>query len=453
MGANQGVFVPAFSGGIPPVPPSQVRIGKMLVVSTLGSATPARQDLVYHYLTLQAAINAAQSGDIVIVYPGAWTITTLVELTGGTELNIHIMPGATVASAGSVGLFKLTEGTLRITGSGAFTNASAAPIFEMAGGNTILELECDSLLSSNHCIKIGAGKSILNIKDFCITTSNALVAVKISSDISTMLVDAFFNYLGHYDTVNITGDDPGALQIYAAGNNDTLIQIRFNKIFARSRVEAVQLQVELGKLYLKGNLIQNGNTGVTTNSHAIRTVSFITQNQVVEANLQAPGDGCGFYMAPIGNASEPTGEFNQFRFTGDILTISGPALLLQGNTLNEYHFEGIFTSDTTVVQFGDTINQGDVSGRNLKAYVNGRIVSTSVSSSNVMVAIDVDNATEPALLTLNASAYNLGVDGFSIASINEDTAVNLIHFVSNVPTDPGSIIEQITDSIINPLFK
>lgn len=86
------------SGNFPPQPPpSPVRLGNTLIVSQEGNdATAVREDQVYHYLTVDAALDDAQAGDMIIIYPGFYVVTHAQGLCVN-DIHIHCMPGSVIA--------------------------------------------------------------------------------------------------------------------------------------------------------------------------------------------------------------------------------------------------------------------------------------------------------------------------------------------------------------------
>lgn len=84
----------------------------MLIVSSLGNdATGTRQDVVFHFLTLDAALNAAIAGDTILIYPGEYTVAVTDGLAIQDFLTIFCFPGVTLSGNLFNGMkegFKLT---------------------------------------------------------------------------------------------------------------------------------------------------------------------------------------------------------------------------------------------------------------------------------------------------------------------------------------------------------
>lgn len=93
-----GYILDQINGSFPPgPPPSPVRIGRMLIVSSLGNdATGTRQDVVFHFLTLDAALAAAIDGDTIVMYPGDYVTASVDGLAVADFLTIFCFPGVTI---------------------------------------------------------------------------------------------------------------------------------------------------------------------------------------------------------------------------------------------------------------------------------------------------------------------------------------------------------------------
>lgn len=121
-GFNTSVFVYQRAGTpIPPGPPTPVRRGNTLIVSTQGYAAPpaVRQDVVYHFSSLQQALAAAQNGDMVIVYPGTWPLSTPIPSTA--NLSVHCLPGVSITGTN---IFMNIGGNFKFTGDAVITDTA-----------------------------------------------------------------------------------------------------------------------------------------------------------------------------------------------------------------------------------------------------------------------------------------------------------------------------------------
>ncbi len=130
--------------GFFPVP--MLLIGNTLVVSKLGSdATGARNNWDKHYLSVTAAITAAQSGDTVYVFPGTFTITTSIQKDGVT---VHLFDGAIIqATSGSV-INITTNITFSVDGNGVLTSTGNNHCVIQNSAGSILSIRCKKILTT-----------------------------------------------------------------------------------------------------------------------------------------------------------------------------------------------------------------------------------------------------------------------------------------------------------------
>lgn len=145
-----------FAGGFPPGPaPSPVRIGRTLFVSSLGvDATAVREDFVFHFLTLDAALTAAQSGDLIVLYPGAYTCSNPLGLSVVSELTIFAHPGVSITGAPLFvdfleGFTLSGYADLICTGGGSGSSLIAS------GLNINVNIQCNSFFSQDSSLVIG----------------------------------------------------------------------------------------------------------------------------------------------------------------------------------------------------------------------------------------------------------------------------------------------------------
>lgn len=103
------------------VPPNiQVNIGKALYVSDLGDdATAVPYDIKKHYKTIQAAYLASGLDDVIVVYPGTYTLNGFN--LAKDRLNYFFHPGATVVSNGDIFFLNANE-NCHVKGYGIFNN-------------------------------------------------------------------------------------------------------------------------------------------------------------------------------------------------------------------------------------------------------------------------------------------------------------------------------------------
>ena len=113
-------------------------VSNTVFVSTLGNdSTGSRTNMGKPFLTLEAALSAATSGDTIVVFPGSYTVTT----TGTTGLakdgvSWYFNPNTNVTKSTSGSLFVISgfTGSFNILGYGNFTcNGSAGNVWQITG--------------------------------------------------------------------------------------------------------------------------------------------------------------------------------------------------------------------------------------------------------------------------------------------------------------------------------
>lgn len=113
-------------------------VSNTVFVSKLGNdSTGSRTNMGKPFLTLEAALSAATSGDTIVVFPGSYTVTT----TGTTGLakdgvSWYFNPNTNVTKSTSGSLFVISgfTGSFNVLGYGNFTcNGSAGNVWQITG--------------------------------------------------------------------------------------------------------------------------------------------------------------------------------------------------------------------------------------------------------------------------------------------------------------------------------
>src|SRR5262245_55683561 len=112
-----GLIYQGTAGSFPPgPPPSPVLVGNFIMVSKVGNdATGTREDFVFHFLTIGAALAIAQPGDIIVVQPGTYNESLTLNVNGVT---IYFEYGATLTNSGDLLTIFLFDSV--VTGYGNF---------------------------------------------------------------------------------------------------------------------------------------------------------------------------------------------------------------------------------------------------------------------------------------------------------------------------------------------
>ncbi len=178
LGYIQGV---SQSGSFPPVtPPSPVLIGRMLIVSSEGiDATGTRDDVVFHYLTIDAALNDAQSGDVVILFPGVHNVTNVNGISVVDSLSVFAFPGVTLTGDP---LFVGFRANFILRGYADISCANDNNISSNSGVTNVTYIECNSLTAVN-MNNIMGGKLQIVAHEYIRSNTTAAVAWNFVADV------------------------------------------------------------------------------------------------------------------------------------------------------------------------------------------------------------------------------------------------------------------------------
>lgn len=136
----------------------------VVYVATNGNdSLGARNDISRPFLTLEAAVNSAISGDTIVVYSGTYTVTTTA--TNGiakSGVNYYFYPNTTVNKATTGDIFNTTSlTTFNVYGYASFNKTSGAGrIFNNNGAITFNFEALDLINSTGDCFLIGPASQL-----------------------------------------------------------------------------------------------------------------------------------------------------------------------------------------------------------------------------------------------------------------------------------------------------
>ncbi len=122
--------------------------GNVLYVSTEPSFDSVKGSDICTYNTIQDAVNAASSGDTIIVLPGEYTLTSFIDLTGKSNLTFDINPGAyVIGDSNQAVIYDNNDyiGYLRITGGGVLQGENTAGIIIVENTDPTSFLDVDNV--------------------------------------------------------------------------------------------------------------------------------------------------------------------------------------------------------------------------------------------------------------------------------------------------------------------
>ena len=448
MGYNTAIFVPPVTGStFPPGPPSPVLRGNTIFVSKTGSSGGARQDVTYHFNTVNDAINVMQDGDIIIVYPG--TYTEELYLGSGITYNIHLMSGAHITSAAFTITVEGADSVLNLTGNGVVStsgNDTTAAIF-INGGQA--HIEADQVLSLDGiALALYFASERVTAKIRNIQTQGNGSALVINGCSASIVAD----YIGDAATEDRVGTNSyqnAAVFIfeYLAGQ----IDIEAREIRTRAPGSVIYNQA-VGFLSIKADRIVNDFTAALDPGPQLCVIyDSYYPDDFVQYNfgqLLCFGTNCGYYCA-YGTGSSAGGGTSEHHVNGSILATSGPAVMAAGNIVSKLYLNGIFQNsaeDWNTIFLGGT---SAIEAYLIKIFLTGRVICTGPATPVYWVTPTAD---PEFILELITDCVIIGNSEFSMVSDNTSSppSIKIYRLISNIPTDPDSIVETIAQSIVDP---
>lgn len=446
MGFETGIYVGARTGGgIPPGPPTQVRLGNTLIVSATGSdANGARQDVVYHFATINAALAASGDGDVIVVYPGIYNET----ISPGSDCRIHLMNGAILTNS-EVVLFISSDIDVVITGDGLIVATAVGSGVVLLSG--ALYLECTGIVCEDGIgVAMASGTSTIIVKDKAVTNANG-TAISIQDGIHFL----YLNYCGDLieDDSRVTDNGNFNAAIYVSNSDTSEVYIHAKKI----RIRAFGITVVNGganKFYLTADSIVNDSEidpGLPL-LHGVVYSKFRSDHlSVIKADIFANDFATG-YITYDNGPNPQQNPLAKHYFFGNIKAEWGSAVIACGQMEGTLYLNGYFenTSESNpVVQIGDSSLDQFV--KFLIVHVIGRVNALGGSSSAIFqyTRIPGDRNIQ---LVIDAVVYCTNVGAFSVQTDRAAREpVRIYRLISNVPSDPTTVDEIISLSIVDPL--
>ncbi len=188
-----------------------VNTGQMVYVDAVNgdNATGTRGRLELPFLTLVAALSAAQSGDTIYVYPGTYALAA--SLTGKDGVNWFFYPGVTIQLAAGVSLLKVDDPmTFLVRGNGAQVTTATTTISAFICDNAAATVEIDDLSittaanASNGAVDCGDGNFILRRCVLSSLSAAGTVQFFPTDPASTMLLDSC-RVVNNADGITVAG--------------------------------------------------------------------------------------------------------------------------------------------------------------------------------------------------------------------------------------------------------
>lgn len=350
-------------------------LGQILFVSTTGNNTTAQiGDISKTYLTIESAVSASISGDVIHVFQGTYTLTTTSSAGIAKDgINYYFEPGCNINKATSGSIFNITGFTtgFNVFGYGTFNKTATV--------GTILT-------------------SVTNAFDFSFEALDISSTIDKCFNLSLNAKTATIKFRHAISSAGTVFTFPG---VYFNGDN---YDITATSITSTS-TNAIAFSQGIGRINLKADLVKS------TTSIAISTVYYTTANFNINHCL---GVTYGYYIF-AGSIATITGYTTGINnATNQYTTFNGTA----GNLLNT---SGTFTGGLILTP---TINGGAATFTWAADYLNTLTVSAGIA----YVTAAHNNAYSAPVNVTGGKLYltgniNGGVNGnYSTFTINGATA-------------------------------
>ena len=144
--------------------------GNTLIVSSAGTTTAlgaTRGSISTHFNNINDAWNAAQAGDTIFVFPGAWSSNNAFS---GKDVHWYFMPGASMTG----GFSWLDGGLTRLVNIGGYGEFSGTGNkFNITGANSVFNVSGVSISTTNVAIQMNAGTAFFDISEEITSSSGA----------------------------------------------------------------------------------------------------------------------------------------------------------------------------------------------------------------------------------------------------------------------------------------
>lgn len=434
------------SGSFPTEPPSPVKLGNTLIVSIRGTGAGVREDVAFHFDSIDAAIAAYQTGDVILIYPGVYIMTPLVV---SQDLYIYGMPGVVIQNEGGDFLFSLLDGYKVVVEGNIQFNLPIGSFIIADHSLAKLELECKSIdCGGGFGFLLGDGNYNIRIKDkFSLLTDSCLGFML--SGIGDPLSSSTLIY-SRIVKRNIASDI-GAIIFYqtSAGSN---VIVDGDYWQENSNGSAININ-SCSQTQIRVNRIENIYNGSSTRNictdNSINSFGAVVHisggestagigNVIIESNLFGFNKCKGIEVSWLHdyNIVDPALRIDNIKFNGNISTTGQEAIFVLGGFTGRISFDGTFTTEETG---NNTVKIGHYDGVNeyfICKYghveLSGLIKGNSIHQ---IIEIDQFHATPADAIQLLVNANVISSDHTTAESIfsQRDATVVVKEMTSNRP--------------------
>lgn len=280
--------------------------------------TATTDSLVNKYQTINAAVAAAGSGDVIVVYPGTYNGTTNMYKDGVT---FYFYPGANVVGAGVLFAPPAAAQTCKVYGSGNFTSTGTSVLgsnvqatfymeaYDIVGERNTIEVRQGFIEVHGHNI-ISNTTGAINIQDSAVAGNRAIVT---ANDIQSFTGNA-----GNNPTINVVTGGPGYQGYF---------RIVANRILGTPNGTAEVISMDNyivpggATIEIIANTIEAVNTGGSS-----PVAAFFWHNNtktIIKADIITVGSRPGIITYGNNTGSEIIVDGNITSVSGDCLNIDG----------------------------------------------------------------------------------------------------------------------------------
>lgn len=467
------------SGGIVPPPPSGVMVGNSIFVSKEGNdATGTREDFVFSFLTIQAAIAVAISGDTIFVYPGTYTAVGGSDFLLPAGVKMHCYEGVTL----------FTNTNIQVQNIFGYADFNVGTVL-----NAIGDIECQSITflddggqlyinTANTNVKVFGDIVYLGLNDYGIYYGN-------NSDSSLEFQDIFFansNISGSpYGCITIHNPTAAKINIkfrdmYLTGDNtnqagifidsgvgifyESYININFNRII----FDDATAGTTVSGIYLGGNAIDagtvtnekyyiiiNGNEINTIEASDLYGVNCVGSIGTINIGKNITNNGIPLFITDDGTNQ------SYIDYNGDLFKYATSAhdknVYISNSTVNyngfiSYCEVGVRITNTSIVTLKGTIEANNNTGvaieSNTSVSVTARLIDLDIYAQAGHNIIAIDDLVSLSLKNVKMIIDTPGGGEFCIGS-SANVDVQILAAYTNVDLDT-KVTDLIGGLIVDP---
>ena len=444
------IFGPqASSGSFPTEPPSPVKIGNTLIVSKQGSAAGAREDVAFHYNSIDEAIAAALDGDIIVIYPGVYDMTGI---TVNQNLFIYGYEGVTINTDVSAPAFIIGKDViLSVTGEITWNCESRLGIL-IADSGAKVYFECKKVIGSDEILfLVGDGNYNIHIKEVAELHGIGKL-LQVQQDGSGG--DVIFN-ASRVERTNINDLFSSIFYVEGATNvillgEDWIENSNGRCLYIQSGVVNCYVK-KLSNIYTgaQKRIIRSSDGAIFTFGSVVHVESSgIASFANIYSDLEATGVSAGFELSfphESDASTQPSTPGSIININGSIKTNERNAAYIMGGDGSKVYLNGKITHgerSPVIIGFYDGTDYWI--NKDLTVYMNGDIYSGAENAITIEANPDPSSAIK---LCLNGKAFITDTLKFSVYS---SRAANVVvqNFVSNCALD-SNITELGSSAIID----